>query len=119
MNKKDYENRARIIKAMYATAAANGKQPDLLQISATANRLHRIEATLERLAIDECCSDNYDSAKQERLEKLAKKIITDEIGCRCYTQRDPRGYTIRMYLIDENGRPFYNSWDGETAALAW
>lgn len=119
--KREEKQRARaaVISAMAATAKANGKPADYLKMYDTARRLHRIEATLERLAEDECCSYTYDEAKQTRLENLAQKIIRDEIGCNCYTQRDPRGYAIRMYLIDEDGRRFSNSWDGETAALAW
>lgn len=119
MTKRNIKEKRAVIKAMIATAAANNKNSDFFEVLNLANRLHRLEATLNRLACDECNYPVYDSAKQERLEKLAEKLITEKIGCRCYTQRDPRGYCIRMFLIDEFGRPWFNSWDGETTGLNW
>ena len=108
-----------VIDAMCATAEKNGKQVDWFDMRDTANRLHRLEATLSRLAEDQCNYANYDYKKQERIENLVDRIIKEEIGCKCYTQRDPRGYCIRMYLVGEDGLPFFNSWDGETTVLAW
>ena len=108
-----------IINAMCATAAANGKPCNWFAMERFANRLHRLETTLHRLAEDECCCPTYDSAKQERFENLAERLITETLGCKCYTQRDPRGYAIRMYLVDDDGRKWFNTWDGETTGLAW
>lgn len=119
MTKEETRSRAAVVRAMYETAKRNGKNPDFIEIYNTATRLHRLEVTLERLAVDECCSEEYDAEKQARLEQLAARIISEKIGAKCYTQRDPRGHAIRMYLIDKDGHPFVNSWDGETAALAW
>lgn len=80
--------------------------------------MHRLEATLTRLAEDECNYPKYDAAKQERIEKLAEKLITENIGCDCYTQRDPRGFCIRMYLTESDGTPWYNTW-GKDVGLNW
>lgn len=119
MTKQGYINKGLVIKAMQATAAANGKPADFSTISRIADRLHRIESTLSRLACDACNYPVYDSAKQERLEKLAVQIIKKDLGAESYTQRDPRGFIIRMYLQDDTGRPWFNSWDGETVGLDW
>ena len=121
MNNKEMIARTKkaTIEAMTATANKNGRTADFFDMWKLAGRLHRLEATLERLACDQCNYPIYDAAKQERIENLAVSLISDFIGCECYTQRDPRGYCIRMYLQDENGRKYSNSWDGETAALAW
>jgi hypothetical protein len=116
---RKYIDKRRILSAMCATAEVNGNEYKWYEMEAIADRLHRIEATLSRLAEEQCNYPVYDSAKQERLEKLALKIISDTIGCKAYTQRDPRGYCIRMYLIDENGDKWFNVWDGETTGLAW
>ena len=114
MTKFDKERKNKVVNAMYNTAVANGKSTSLWEMESLANRLHRLETTLTRLAEDECNYPVYDSAKQERLENLAQTLIETEIGCKCYTQRDPRGFIIRMYLKD-----FCNSWDSETTGLAW
>ena len=114
-----YARKRDIINAMCATAERNGKSLKWYEMEAFANRLHRLEATLSRLAEDECNYPVYDEAKQERIEKLAEKLIRETIGCNCYTQRDPRGYCIRMYLVDDEGRKWFNTWDGETTGLAW
>lgn len=119
MTKQQVENKARVVHYMLATAEHNGKRTSYLEMVGLANRLHRLEATLSRLAEDQCCCESYDSAKQERLENLAEKLIRENIGCKCYTQRDPRGFIIRMYLTDENGNKWFNSWDGETTGLNW
>ena len=121
MNKQQrkYIEKRQIVSAMCATAEANGNGCKWYEMEAIADRLHRIETTLGRLAEEQCNYPVYDEVKQGRLEKLALKIIRDTIGCKAYTQRDPRGYCIRMYLIDENGDKWYNVWDGETTGLAW
>ena len=112
MTKKELENKQNLLKAVIRTAADNGKNADALHIINVLSRLHRLETTLSRLAVDQCMHPVYDAAKQERLETLAEKIIADNIGCECYTQRDPRGMIIRMYLKD-----FTNSWDGQTSGF--
>jgi hypothetical protein len=111
MNKRQIklDNKAQICARMCDTAKANGKDLDLLDAHGLADRLHRLEATLTRLAEDECNYPVYDKAKQDRIEKLAEKLIKDNIGCECYTQRDPRGYCIRMFLVDDEGNPWYNT----------
>lgn len=122
MGRMTKEIRARkdhIIHMMCATARHNGKEADFLNMIYFAERLHRLETTLSRLAEDECNYPVYDSAKQERIEKLAERLIRETLGCDCYTQRDPRGYCIRMYLVDDEGHKWFNTWDGETAGLAW
>ena len=117
MTKADKARKSRVVNNMIDTAIHYGKPTS--GIPALANRLHRLEATLSRLAEDEACYPTYDAAKQERIEKLAEYLVTENIGCRCYTQRDPRGYCIRMYLVNAEGKPVSNSWDGETTCLAW
>lgn len=114
MKRAQADERSRVIRYMYRTARANGKQISYGRVIAVADRLHRLEKTLERLAYDEACEPEYDMRKQERIEKLATKVVTEEIGCRVRMNRDPRGYCIRMYLQD-----YFNSWDGETTGLAW
>lgn len=117
---RKYIDKRRILSAMCATADANkGNDLKWYEMEAVADRLHRIETTLSRLAEEQCSYPEYDEAKQERLEKLALKIIDETIGCEAYTQRDPRGFCIRMHLIDYEGDRFYNTWDGETTGLAW
>jgi len=119
MTNQEYKRRGLVVRFMVATAAANGKNADYLHIFDLAKRLHRLESTLSRLACDQCNYPVYDAAKQSRLEALAVRLISDNIGCKCYTQRDPRGFCIRLYLQDEDGRPWFNSWDGETTGLNW
>jgi hypothetical protein len=114
-----YNRKRSVVNAMCATATANGKPSNWYDMERVADRLHRLETTLSRLAGDESNHPTYDATKQERLERLAESIITNAVGCKAYTQRDPRGFAIRMYLIDEDGRKFYNSWDGETTGLNW
>lgn len=115
MTKVDYRRKEIIIDAMCRTAADNGKLDEKLHMTWIAGRLHRIETTLSRLAEEDCSSilSKADVAKQNRLEWLAENLIKENIGCKCYIQRDPRGYAIRMYL---NG--YSNQFDG-TAALMW
>lgn len=111
-------NKATVCLNMHYTAIQNGKSTSYLEICNLADRLHRLEATLTRLAEDQCNYSNYDSEKQDRIEKLAEKLITDNIGCKCYTQRDPRGYCIRMYLVDSEGKEWHNTWGGDVG-LNW
>ena len=117
--RRKYNEKRGIVSAMCATAELNGHNLKWYEMEAVADRLHRIEATLSRLAEAQCNYPVYDEAKQERLEKLAIKIISDCIGCKAYTQRDPRGFCIRMYLIGEDGKKWFNVWDGETTGLSW
>lgn len=119
MTKETRRRKEQIVHMMCSTARHNGKDDDYLNMIYFAERLHRLETTLERLAEDQCCRENYDSAKQDRIEKLAEKLIKENLGCRCYTQRDPRGFAIRMYLVDDEGKKWFNTWDGETTGLAW
>ena len=119
LTKKARENKDRIVRMMCSTARHNGKDDDLLKMIYFAERLHRLESTLSRLAEDQCCYSTYDEKKQDRIEKLAEKLIKETLGCKCYTQRDPRGFCIRMHLVDDEGRKWYNTWDGETTGLAW
>lgn len=111
--------KATICINMYETAVRNNKNVSYSDICNLADRLHRMESTLTHLAEDECNYPKYDSAKQERIEKLAEKLITDNIGCECYTQRDPRGFCIRMkHLVDVDGNEWYNTW-GQDTGLDW
>ena len=57
--------------------------------------------------------------EQEKYEKHIIEYIKNMIGCECYTQRDPRGLIIRLYLNTPENNYFYNSWDGETSGINW
>ena len=119
MTKDERKRKYDIINKMCSTARHNGKDDDYLRMISFAERLHRLETTLTRLAEDECNYPEYDWKKQDRIEKLAEKLIAEKLGCKCFTQRDPRGYAIRMYLVDDEGKKWFNTWDGETTGLAW
>ena len=119
MTNRQMEAKEWVIEMMRSTAHCNGKNDTYLEMRHFAERLHRLEATLHRLAEEECMSETYDQAKQIRIEKLAENLIREHIGCECYTQRDPRGCAIRMYLVDWEGNKRFNTFDGETTALAW
>ena len=119
LTKKQKEEKEKIIDMMCATARRNGLPGDRNTIAALALRLHRTETALHRLALDECNNPTYDEKKQERLENLAEKLVKEALGCECETQRDPRGFCIRMHLVDEDGDVWSNSWDGVTTGLAW
>lgn len=84
------------------------------------------ENRLCRIAEDECDENLYNkywidgvNPEQERLEKLTVAYIEKHIGCKCYTQRDPRGMMIRLYLNKAKTGYFSNSWDGETTGINW
>lgn len=90
-------------------AEAHGKELTYLQAIDAANYIHRTETTLLRLAEMECDSYFYNlywkdgvNPKQKRAEKRIVKFITETIGCKCYTQRDPRGFAVHLYLKDES-----------------
>lgn len=119
MTKEEKKEKELIVRMMCATARANGKDASLEHITQVAERLHRLESILNRLAIDQCNKPVYDAAGQKHYEEVAEKVISENLGCRCYTQRDPRGFSIRMYLVDEEDRKWSNTWDGETTGLAW
>ena len=126
MNKQQIRNKERFVNAILAAARANRKELDYLGAVGAAEYIHRNEATLSRLADMECDSRFYNlywkdgvNLKQERAEKRIEKYIRETIGCECYTQRDPRGYCVRLYLkMPETGN-FYNVFDGETSAANW
>ena len=119
MTKQQLHNKDRFVSMLITTATHHGKEIGYLEAIDFANWLHRCEATLSRLAEDECNYPTYDEAKQERYENRVEKAIAEKIGCKCYTQRDPRGYCIRLYLVDSDGRKWFNTWDGETSGCDW
>ena len=57
--------------------------------------------------------------KQEHIEKLTLAYIEKHIGCKAYTQRDPRGIMIRLYLNIPETNYFHNNFDGETSGVTW
>lgn len=119
MTKQQLENRDRFINRLLSTAEHNGKKLGYLDAIKFADWLHRNESTLNRIAIEQCTSNNYDAVKQERIEKRVVNAIAETIGCKCYTQRDPRGFAIRLYLVDEDGCKWFNGFDGETSGCNW
>ena len=126
MTKEQIRNKERFVSAILAAAEANGKDLSYLEAIAAAEYIHRNETTLSRLAEMECDSFYYNyfwkdgiNPKQERAEKRIEKYIRDVIGCKVHTQRDPRGYCVRLYLKCPETGYFYNTWDGETSAANW
>lgn len=119
MTKQQAKNKDRFISMLMNTATHYGKELGYLGALDVANWLHRCETTLSRLAEEECEYEHYDEKKQERTEQRVEKAIAEWIGCRCYTQRDPRGYCIRLYLVNSEGMPWANTWDGETSGCNW
>ena len=119
MTKQQHRNKDIFVSMLKSTAHHYGKEMTYLEAISFAEWLHRCEATLGRLAEDECCCERYDEVKQERTEKRVERAIAERIGCDCYTQRDPRGYCVRLYLVNSEGMPWHNSWDGETSGCNW
>ena len=123
MTKDEKRNYNYVVKCMEATAKKNGKPVGSFGIDFynLAKRLHRLDVTIGRLNCDDCNYGLSESEEQnrDRKEKLALKLIEENIGCKAYINRDPRGYAIRMYLVDEDGRKAINQFDGETVALNW
>lgn len=123
MTKQQWKNKDRFVSMLASTARFYGNEMDYFEAMDFANWLHRCEATLSRLAEYECGDEGdyrkYDEAKQERYESRVEKAIAETIGCKCYTQRDPRGYCIRLYLVNDEGTPWSNTWDGETSGCNW
>lgn len=126
MTKEQIRNKERFVSAILAAAEANGKELSYLEAIAAAEYIHRNETTLSRLAEMECDSFYYNyfwkdgvNPKQERAEKRIEKYIRETIGCKVHTQRDPRGYCVRLYLKCPETGYFYNTWDGETSAANW
>ena len=93
MNQQQYRKKEAIMQAMMATARRHGKDDSPWHIKSVANRLHRLEVTLSRLAEDQSNYPEYDSAKQERLEKLAENSLqmkSDASVTHSVTQEDSR-----------------------------
>lgn len=121
MNKQQQMNKIKFQNALCEIAKENGKELDILQAIKAAEYIHRAETSLNRLACMECgeeCEYNYFMRyykdKRERIEKRIEKYIRDTIGAECYTQRDPRGYCVRIYT-----KKYWNVADGETMAANW
>ena len=123
MTKQEHRNKDTFVSMLKSTAHHYGKEMTYLEAISFAEWLHRCEATLSRIAEYECGDEydyrHYDPVKQERTEKRVEKAIVERIGCKCYTQRDPRGHCIRLYLVNSEGMPWHNSWDGETSGCNW
>ena len=126
MTKEQIRNKERFVFAILAAAEANGKELSYIGAIGAAEYIHRNEATLSRLAEMECDSLFYDlywkdgvNPKQERTEKRIEKFIRKTIGCEVHTQRDPRGYCVRLHIKYPETNYFYNTWDGETSAANW
>lgn len=119
MTKEQLKNKERFAMAIALYGDAHGHEMTLLEAYKHAEYIHRCEATLSRLAEDQCNYPVYDEAKQERTEKRVEKYIMENIGCKCHTQRDPRGFCVRLHLKDKSTDNFFNTWDGETSGCNW
>lgn len=126
MTKQEMRNKESFVAAILAASQANGKELSYLEAVSAAEYIRRNETTLSRLAEMECDSYFYNrywkdgvNPKQERTEERIEKYIRETIGCKVHTQRDPRGYCIRLYLKIPETNYFYNTWDGETSAINW
>lgn len=88
-----------------------GADVDYLQVKRTLTALVTIEASLQRLNVFEC---NYglSSRQEKRRENLENEAIEliKKLGLKGDTQRDPRGWSILIYLPSKK----FNSWDGES-----
>lgn len=125
MTRDQIRRKEKFVNAILAAAEANGKQLDYLGAVGAAEYIHRNETTLSRLAEMECSEYAYNlywkdgiNPKQERTEKRIEKYIRETIGCKVHTQRDPRGYCIRLDLMIPETNMFFNCWD-RTSAADW
>lgn len=121
MTKEQQANKNKYVQALQAIAEENGKTLDILQAIKAAEYIHRAETSLSNLANMECGDEReynyfmrYYKDKRERTEKRVEKYIRDTIGAECYTQRDPRGFCVRIYT-----KKYWNVFDGETMAANW
>lgn len=122
MTKAELARRNLVIKMATHTAIKNGIETDTYKMSKVIDKLHRLEPAVTRLIVEKVNKGSLDSRKYKDLERKAGhilQIITENIGCKAYICKEPRGATIRMYLIDEFDRPWFNSMDGETVCLNW
>lgn len=127
MTKYQFERRRQFTKAIATYANAHGKSDPkgneltYLDMEYIADYLHRLEATLSRLAEYDCNGTitKAEEAKYERTGKRALQFVMDKIGCEGYINGDPRGMQIRLYIKDKSTDYFYNSFDGETTGIDW
>lgn len=104
----------------------NNKPATISDIKKLTRYLTMQENRLQRLANMSCDSKchakywkNGVNPEQEKLEQLTLKYIKKYIGCEAYTQRDPRGMIIRLYLNVPATNYFHNNFDGETSGVNW
>lgn len=126
MTKQDLRNKE-IFKQHLATIMRLNKKPCSEEI---LNKICKYLVTQEhKLNHIACMRDdetyykmfwkNGINSKQEHLEKLTLAYIEKYIGCKAYTQRDPRGMMIRLYLNIPETNYFHNNFDGETSGVSW
>lgn len=106
-------------------------------IRSLLNKLHRYEATLQRINENDCNGhprtkteyrdrktyrfDVEDSewaardAKKEAAIKAKVRALLDPLNIKVQFNGDPRGGAIRMLLPDQTS----NGWDGETWGIYW
>lgn len=122
MTKAELARRNLVVKMATHTAIKNGIKTDTYEMGKTIDRLHKFEPALQRFA-DHNCSDREfnaeDKRKWEKKIETVVRIVKEKIGCNAYVCTDPRGAMIRMFLVDEDGRKWFNSMDGETTCFNW
>lgn len=75
MTKEQLKNKERFAMAIALYGDAHGHEMSLLEAYKHAEYIHRCEATLSRLAEDQCNYPVYDEAKQERTENVLKNML--------------------------------------------
>jgi len=135
--KAQREERTKTLLMFSGIARENGKEITQSEISNDLDLLHRYEATLHRIAENECnghprtvterrdgkvyrysVEDTEWAARDERKEQRTRekvKVIADKYGIGVDFNGDPRGGAIRFTVHD--GRS--NNWDQKTWGIYW
>ena len=126
MTKKQKENRMIIAEKVMQFANAHGKEMDMVQALNVVDYIHRYETTLSRINEIECDEYWYKRLwkngvypKQERAEERIEKYVRETIGCEVETNRDPRGFAVKLKIKCSENNSFFNVWDGESTGMDW
>lgn len=126
MTKENKQNYDGFNKALTLFLESAGKDSSIENVKRISRYLATRERQLSRLATMECDGKFYNkywkngvNPEQEHLEALTLKFIATNIGCKAYTQRDPRGMQVRLYLKTPETHYYFNNFDGETSGVNW
>ena len=122
----DKERRASFIKGLRGYLKVKHPEYSYKVAETITRHLVIYEHRLNKLAEMECSSEYYNklwkdgcNPYQEKLENDIIDYIKRNIGCECYTQRDPRGIAVRLYLNIPENNYYCNCFDGETSGITW